>query len=244
MNSGNTLIIAAAILAVAILGGSLLLKSSMDAGTQELAGVRTSLVEFKDALASAARPAQPAAQRQQGPDPSKRYTLDLKEVPFKGAENAKVTVVEFSDFQCPFCKRVNPTLEEIEKTYGDKVRIAFKHLPLPMHPQAVPAAIASEAARRQGKFWPMHDKLFADQQNLTDEAFVRYAKELRLDEARFKKDLADPAVRAKVEADSREANTLGVNGTPGFFINGRYLSGAQPFSAFKQIIDEEIAKGG
>jgi protein-disulfide isomerase len=243
MNSGNTPIVAAAILAVAILGGSFLLKSSMDAGTQELAGVKTSLVEFKDALAAVARP-QPAAQRQQGPDPSKRYTLDLKEVPIKGPEKAKVTLVEFSDFQCPFCKRVNPTLAEIEKTYGDKVRIAFKHLPLPMHPQAVPAAIASEAARRQGKFWPMHDKLFADQQNLTDETFLRYAKELGLDEARFKKDVADPAVRAKVEADSREANTLGVNGTPGFFINGRYLSGAQPFAAFKQIIDEEIAKGG
>ncbi len=244
MNSGNSLIIAAAILAVAILGGSLLVKSSLDAGTAEVAGVKTSLVEFKDALAAAARPQQAAAPRPQGPDPSKRYTIDLNEVPFKGSDKAPVTVVEFSDFQCPFCKRVNPTLVEVEKAYGDKVRIGFKHLPLPMHPQALPAAIAAEAARRQGKFWPMHDKLFADQQNLSEETFVKYAKELGLNGEQFKKDLASPEVRAKVDADAREANTLGVNGTPGFFINGRFLSGAQPFPAFKQIIDEEISKGG
>jgi protein-disulfide isomerase len=243
MNSGNSLIIAALILAAAILGGSLLLKSSLDAGTAELTGVKTSLGEFKDALASAARP-QPAAQRPPGPDPSRRYTINLADAPIKGPEKASITLVEFSDFQCPFCKRVNPTLQEIEKAYGDKVRIAFKHLPLPMHPQAVPAAMASEAARRQGKFWPMHDKLFADQQNLTDETFFKYARELGLDVERFKKDYASPETRARVEADSREASTLGVNGTPGFFINGRYLSGAQPFPAFKQIIDEEIAKGG
>jgi protein-disulfide isomerase len=244
MNSGNALIIAAAILAVAVLGGSLLLKSSLDAGTAELAGVKTSLVEFKDALAAAARPQQAAARQPQGPDPSKRYTIDLKEAPIKGPEKAQVTLVEFSDFQCPFCKRVNPTLAEIEKAYPSKVRIAFKHLPLPMHPQAVPAAIASEAARRQGKFWQMHDRLFADQQSLNDETFVKYAREIGLDVERFEKDLASPELRAKVEADSLEASKLGVNGTPGFFINGRYLSGAQPFAAFKQIIDEEIAKGG
>jgi protein-disulfide isomerase len=243
-NSGTPLIVAAVILAVAVLGGALILKSSMDAGTAQLEGVKSSLVEFKDALAAAARPQPAAAQRPSGPDPARKYSLNLNGTPVKGAQTAKVTLVEFSDFQCPFCKRVGPTLEQIEKTYGDKVRIAFKHLPLPMHPQAESAARAAEAAHRQGKFWEMHDKLFADQQGLSEAAYEKHAKELGLDLERFKKDYASPEVKARVDADMREANQLGVNGTPGFFVNGRFLSGAQPFEAFKTLIDQELAQAG
>jgi len=184
-NSGTPLVVAAVILAVAILGGALLMKSSMDAGTAELANVKTSLVEFKDALSAAARPPQPAAQRPSGPDPARKYTLNLNGTAFKGSAEAKVTVVEFSDFQCPFCKRVGPTLEQIEKTYGDKVRIAFKHLPLPMHPMAESAARAAEAAHKQGKFWEMHDKLFADQNALSEPAYEKHAKDLGLDVAKW-----------------------------------------------------------
>ncbi len=243
-NSGTPLIVAAVILAVAVLGGALILKSSMDAGTAELVGVKTSLVEFKDALAAVARPPAPAAQRPSGPDPAKKYSLNLNGTPFKGPAAARITVVEFSDFQCPFCKRVGPTLEQIEKAYGDKVRIAFKHLPLPMHPMAESAARASEAAHRQGKFWEMHDKLFADQQALSEQAYEKHAKEIGLDVERFKKDFTSPEVKARVEADAREANQLGVGGTPGFFVNGRFLSGAQPFEAFKTLIDQELAQAG
>src|SRR3990172_10570443 len=113
-----------------------------------------------------------------------------------------------------------------------------------MHNQAMPAALAAEAAHRQGKFWEMHDKLFGDQQALSDASYEKFAKEIGLDVERFKKDYASPEVKARVEADSREAGQLGVNGTPGFFVNGRFLSGAQPFEAFKTLIDQELGQAG
>ena len=109
-----------------------------------------------------------------------------------------------------------------------------------MHAQAPGAHRASEAAHRQGKFWEMHDKIFANQRELSDEKYIVYAGELDLDVEKFKSDLASPDVKAKVDADAKEAQGLGVTGTPGFFINGRFLSGARPFDSFKTIIDEEI----
>ncbi len=124
------------------------------------------------------------------------------------------------------------------------MRRVFKHLPLGIHPQAAPAAYASEAAHRQGKFWEMHDLIFENQRQLNDQKYLDYAKQIGLDTERFQKDAKSSAVLSRVEADTAEAGKLGVTGTPAFFINGRFLSGAQPFESFKRLIDEELAKTG
>ncbi|NJK88284.1 MAG: thioredoxin domain-containing protein [Myxococcales bacterium] len=123
-------------------------------------------------------------------------------------------MVEFSDFQCPFCSRVNPTIAEILKTYGDKVQVQFRHQPLSFHPRALPAAKASMAAHGQGKFWEYHDKLFANQQNLNDEDFVRYAKELGLDAKKFEADMKSDEVAKVVARDQTDAGRYGATGTP------------------------------
>jgi protein-disulfide isomerase len=199
---------------------------------------------YYDELMKNAKTAVAAAPAAGAPPADKTvYKVDAGNAPIRGGKEAKVTIVEFSDFQCPFCNRVNPTLAQINQTYGDKVRVAFKHLPLRIHPDAPAAHAAAEAAHRQGKFWEMHDKIFANQRELKPEKFKEYAKESGLDVAKFDKDVASPDVKKKIDADSQEADKLGVSGTPAFFINGRYVSGAQPFEAFKKVIDEELAKG-
>jgi protein-disulfide isomerase len=162
--------------------------------------------------------------------------------PVKGPSAAPVTVVLFSDFQCPFCARVEPTLKQLAQAYPKDVRIAWKHLPLPFHPNALPAAKAAEAARAQGKFWEMHDKLFEGQQALSDEAYLRAAKELGLDRARFKKDLASEAATRRISEDGALGAANGATGTPTLFVNCRKIVGAQPLEAFKKLVDEELAK--
>ena len=239
-SSGTPLIIASFILGAAVVAASLLIQSSLDRATIELGKVLVAIGEAKPAAApTAAAPARPGR-----PDPNKRYSINIKGAPRRGGEKAEVTVVEFSDFQCPFCNRVNATLKQITDTYGDKVAIVFKNLPLAMHSKAKGAATAAEAAHRQGKFWEMHDLIFADQRQLSQQKYEEYAQQLGLDMARFRKDVASPDVKRKVDADAAEAARLGVTGTPGFFINGRFLSGAKPFGSFKEVIDEELKKQG
>ena len=242
--SGGPFIVAALILGVAVLAGSFVVRSSLDAGTEELAGVREALGEVQAVLEEAtgngggraeARPARP--------DPAERHEVALDGAPVRGPESAKVTIVEFADFQCPFCTRVNSTLTQIREQYPKDVKLVFKHLPLRIHPQAPGAHAAAEAAHRQGKFWEMHDKIFANQGDLAPETFVAYAGQLGLDVDAFKKDVGSDDVKKRLDADTREAQKLGVSGTPAFFINGKYLAGAQPFEAFKQRIDEELGKG-
>jgi protein-disulfide isomerase len=162
--------------------------------------------------------------------------------PRKGPRHAKVTIVEFSDFQCPFCSRVNPTLKQITEKYPKDVAIVFVNQPLSFHQQARPAAKAFLAAHRQNKAWEMHDKLFENQQALTAPDLEKYAKELSLNLPKFKKDLEDPALEKMVADDQALAGSVGADGTPTFFINGRELSGAQPLPSFTAIIDEEIKK--
>jgi protein-disulfide isomerase len=118
----------------------------------------------------------------------------------------------------------------------------WKNLPLDMHKNAMSAALAAAAAGRQGKFWEFHDKIFANQQQLDLDAYKRYARELGMDVARFEKDLVDPDVKKAVDADKSEAQSLGVTGTPAFFVNGRYLSGAKPFEDFAKVINAELAR--
>ncbi len=165
--------------------------------------------------------------------------------PAKGKADALVTVVIFSDYQCPFCSRVEPTLDEVEKTYGDKVRIVWKNNPLPFHPRAEPAAeLAMEARAQKGDkgFWAAHDMLFKNQQKLTDEDLLGYAKELGLDVDKVKAAINDKKYGAQISADQDLADDIQANGTPHFFINGRRLVGAQPVDKFKAVIDEELKK--
>ena len=187
-----------------------------------------------------AKPAAPQQQQQQAAAVRKVDVPDTS--PSFGPKHAKVTIVEWSDFECPFCGRVVPTLAKIKETYGKDVRVVFRHQPLPFHPNAKPAAEAAMAAHEQGKFWEMHDKLFSNQKSLDRATFEKYAQELKLDMNKFKAALDSGKYRAQIDADSAAGSAVGANGTPTFFVNGRTLVGAQPFEAFKQAIDEEMGK--
>jgi protein-disulfide isomerase len=121
------------------------------------------------------------------------------------------------------------------------VRIVFKHMPLVNHSKAPAAHAAAEAAYRQGKFWEMHDKIFEDQRGMSPEKYLEYAAELSLDIEQFQRDIASAPVKSRIDADVRDAQKLGATGTPAFFVNGRFLSGAKPFEAFKELIDKELA---
>ncbi len=162
-------------------------------------------------------------------------------LPVHGAKDAVVTIFEVSDFQCPFCGRVGPTLKKLQEEYPNDVRVVWANQPLPFHDRAKPAATAAAAAHRQGKFWEFHDKLFANQRDLTDDNFQKWAKELGLDVAKFNADLKDEAIAKQIDRDIAIANALGARGTPAFFINGKLLSGAQPYENFKKEVDEAIA---
>ena len=203
--------------------------------------IRTSSDGLVDRVASLEdRSAQEAKLRARRPDPGVRYRVDLGPAPIRGAKGAEITIVMWGDFQCPFTRRSLATLDELEAHHRGQIRIAFKHNPLPMHPRAMAAALAAEAANRQGKFWKMHDLLFEHQRRLEDADLRRYARQLHLDVDRFRRDLADPALRRRVEADQRQADALGARGTPAFFVNGRFLSGAQPTPVFERLVEAEL----
>jgi protein-disulfide isomerase len=176
------------------------------------------------------------------PQPSEVYKAEVKGAPIKGAKDALVTIVQFSDFQCPFCSRVEPTIDQVMKEYAGKVRVAWRNLPLPFHNNAKPAAIAAMAANQQGKFWQMHDILFKNQSALSADDLAKYAQEIGLNMGKFKAALEDKKIAADIEADSAMGGKIGARGTPAFFINGHFLSGAQPFERFKATIDEELKK--
>ena len=177
------------------------------------------------------------------PEAAKVVTdLMITGAPTKGPKNAPVTIVAFSDFQCPFCSRVVPTLHDLEKQYEGKIKIVFKNQPLPFHNNARGAAAAGMAANEQGKFWEMHDKMFENQQALDRPSLERYAQEIGLDVGKFKAALDSNKFDAYITADSAEGMRVGANGTPTFFINGRQVVGAQPIDAFKSVIDDELKK--
>jgi protein-disulfide isomerase len=161
--------------------------------------------------------------------------------PAQGPANAPIELIEFSDFQCPYCLRAHPTLKQVLSTYGDRIHFVYRNYPLPSHPNARPAAEAAQCAAEQGQFWPYHDRLFADPSKLSDNDLKASAAALGMDAARFNACFDSHKYRARVEADMQAGNDAGVNGTPAFFINGRMLSGAQPFDEFKRVIDEELA---
>lgn len=185
-------------------------------------------------------------------DAQVRFKVPVGKAPVRGPADAKVTIVEFSDYQCPFCSRVEPTLAEVLKKYGKDIRLAFKHNPLPFHPLALPAARASMAVREQGDalFWKYHEGLFGlfrkeqkEKVPVVEQALYDLVGTVGADAARFKTDLEKNQARydAEIQADQALARQVGASGTPAFFINGRLLSGAQPKESFEKMIDEEMA---
>lgn len=173
------------------------------------------------------------------PDAEVSYAVPLGSDPqIRGPQDALVTVVMFGDFQCPYCKRVLPTLDRLLAT-NSEVRLVFRHNPLPMHGQAEIAARAAIAAGKQDKFWAMHDRLYDEQHALSETAIRGWADELGLDLVRFDRDFHDSATKAQVDADVAEAKKFGATGTPSFFVNGRYLGGAQPLHKFEEVVAEE-----
>jgi protein-disulfide isomerase len=169
--------------------------------------------------------------------------VDIGKSPVKGPANAKVTIIEFSDFQCPYCRKGRDTMDEVAKAYPNDVKVSFKHYPLPFHKEAEPAAKASWAAQQQGKFWEFHDALFNNQDKLGTDFYLATAKELKLDEAKFKADMNSAAAAAQVKEDMELGSKNGIQGTPGFFVNGVAVKGAYPASHFKGIIDRWLNQG-
>ena len=180
------------------------------------------------------------------PKPEKRdVAAPGKNNPFKGAANAKIVIQEFSDFECPFCSRVNPTIKKIMEEYAGQVKVVWRSMPLPFHKNA---KLASEAAHeafvQQGNsaFWKYHDLLFKNQRALQRDSLEKYAEEVGLDMAKFKKALDDRTHQKQVEADMAVAKKAGVSGTPAFTVNGYFLSGAQPFGQFQKLIKLALKK--
>jgi protein-disulfide isomerase len=199
----------------------------------------------------AARQALVAELRKAGPPVEVMFDAPRVEVaiettdPSIGSASAPVTLVEFSDFQCPFCRAVAPTLKRLRETYGDRLRIVWKDFPLTqIHPQAFKAGEAAHCAGEQGRYWEYHDRLFANQQALGPDDLKRYAAELGLDAARFHQCLDSSKYGERVRAGVALGTRLGVNSTPTVYINGRMVAGAQPYETFAAIIDEELSRAG
>lgn len=171
-----------------------------------------------------------------------KYEVKIGDSPVFGKKDAPITIVEFSDFQCPFCKRSQETVRQVKQVYGDKIRFAYKQFPLSFHPQAQPAAEASLCANEQGKFWEYKERLFSvEAKDFSRENFIKWAGELGMKEDQFSQCVNSGKMRTMVEADVAEGQKLGMSGTPTFFVNGEQLSGAQPFERFKEVIDRQIA---
>ena len=173
-----------------------------------------------------------------------RVEVSVQGAPFKGGEQAAVTIVEFSDFHCPFCTRVTSTLKQLESMYGEKIKLVFRDFPIEgLHPGAIKAHEAARCANEQGEFWPYHDKLFAGPSTSSPELFKGLAKEVGLDAVAFETCLGSGKYQAAIKQDIEEGTRIGVSGTPAFFINGRLVSGAQSLETFARVIDDELARG-
>lgn len=171
-----------------------------------------------------------------------RVNISLKDTPIRGAKNASVTVVEFSDFECPFCSRIQPVMKQLRSNYKDRVNFAFKHFPLPFHRRAKKVHLAALCAGEQGRFWEFRDMIFDHPGKIDPADLNGYAERLGLNMPDFEKCVSDERYASKIESDFQEGVEIGVQGTPSFFVNGRPLSGAQSYSTFSTVIDEELKK--
>ena len=161
--------------------------------------------------------------------------------PIRGDKNAPVQIIQIAEFECPFCARAHDTLLELMRRYKSKVNVAFVHLPLSFHKEAIPAGAAAMAAHKQGKFWAYNDILFANQDKLGEKLYTQTAGELGLDMAKFNADRKDPKVLAYIQEDAKRAGEIGARGTPYFLINGVALNGAQPIEAFEAVVERHLA---
>jgi protein-disulfide isomerase len=234
-------------LAIATLGLALLACNPQQA--QDIAEIKKTQAEILaklTALEEAQKKAAPARPARAEEDFDKVYSIALADSPVKGEANAPVTIVEFSDFQCPFCARATPIVAEVLKKYPGKVNYVFKHYPLPFHPAARPAAFASMAAQEQGKFWEMHDVLFKNQATLDGAKLEEYAKQAGLDLARFKRDLEAKKAEyeKRVDAEMALGQSVDVRGTPTHYVGGKKVR-VRTVDGFSAMIDEQLAaKGG
>jgi protein-disulfide isomerase len=202
--------------------------------TQAEIATKLAVLETKlEALAKAPLPPPPAPAF----DPNRVYELPAGESPIKGPAAAKVVIVEFADFQCPFCAQSAKLVDDVLRDYPNDVKLVFKQLPLTqIHPLAMHAAKASLAAHRQGKFWPFHDVLFDKSRALQPDSVTRYAEEAGLDLARFEKDLSSSAIARQIDDEMRLAREADVRGTPALFVNGRRVTNRSR-EGFKAMID-------
>ena len=165
-----------------------------------------------------------------------KVQIEIGESPVRGDKKAEYTIFAFSDFQCPFCKRGDDTIKELMKKHDKKIKYVFKNFPLGFHPEAAPAAKAAWAAGKQGKFYEYHDKLFDNQGKLSEDTYIQIAKDLGLNLDKFNKDRASEDAEKSVQADMKQGQEAGIQGTPGFILNGVRIFGAYPIDHFEKII--------
>ena len=173
-----------------------------------------------------------------------RADVSVDDDPSQGNKNAPITLVEFSEFQCPFCKKARPTIEKILSEYKGKIRYVFRDFPLGFHKQAKLAANAANCANDQGKYWEYSEELWDSQGKHNQEKITEIAKKLKLNMGTFEKCVSSKKYYSEIDKDQSEGSSYGVTGTPAYFVNGLFLSGAQPFNKFKELIDEELEKKG
>jgi protein-disulfide isomerase len=216
-----------------------------DAKLEELGKQQQQILEklaaLEEKIDKAATRTAAAAARPTGPDPARAYELPVGQSPVRGKVDAAITIVEFSDYQCPYCAKAEPLIASFVEAYPNDTRVVFKHYPLTnIHPHAMPAALAATAAQKQGKFWEMHDQLFANQRSLNPAQITETAKKLGLDMTRFEADMKSPEVAAAVQADMKLAQQVGIRGTPSIFVNGKLLT-TRTVDGFKELAAPAVA---
>ena len=237
--ASGALIIASVLMSMSLLMAAYALGGTLDRAGSLFAGVlNMSDVALKRMIQNVTPPA-PVGRA----DPAQPYVMNTAGSPSRGPETARVTVVEFSDFRCSGCARFTPTLRKLRKTYGDDVRIVFKHYPQETHERALPAHLAAEAAHRQGRFWDLHDKMFANQLVWAEEQYLEWAAEIGLDMARFKRDLASVEVKQRIDADVLEAKAMVLLHLPALFVNGHRVKDVKSLAEIKGLIDGELGDG-
>lgn len=228
----------AALTLLAACGGSPADIEELKKGQKEVLAKLEALDKSVQAIktAPAAAPARPQV------DPNKVYNIPTGASPVKGPKDAKVTIVKFSDYQCPFCAQSAPLIDQVLQAYPNDVNYVYKQFPLTtIHPQAMPASKAALAAGKQGKFWEMHALIFENYRQLSPEKLKELAQKLNLDMAKFEADMNSPAVQAEIDEEMKQARAADVTGTPTIFVNGKRLMN-RSFDGFKQAIDS--AKAG
>ncbi|MGH7895872.1 MAG: DsbA family protein [Candidatus Binatia bacterium] len=224
----------ALVIGIAGCGGSPADIEELKKGQKEILA-KLEAIEKKTTAAPAARPQV---------DPNKVYDIVVGVSPVNGAKDGKITIVEFSDYQCPFCGQAEPLIDQVLQAYPKDVKRVFKQFPLTsIHPNALPASKAAIAAGKQGKFWEMHKKLFDNQRELSADNYKKWAQELGLDTARFEKDMASPEVQAQIDKEMQEARAADVSGTPTIFVNGKRLQ-QRSMDGFKAVIDPALQPKG